>query len=334
MTRDTKSLEPFADIDLGTISDKLIIFLCRELGLNSIEFLEPLTRLKGGYETCICRFQLSGLDKNLEKPMILRIYADHADVYQAARETIIQNAMAEQGYPVPPVHGNCLDKAVLGNTFLIMDYVDGDTLMESNIDSGQIFEILGNIHARLHNISPEPIATKFVESEWTYQSLTYDGKLEWLKTMVIQNFPWLIEAVEWLLDNRPDDPQNLSVCHGDFHPMNILAKNSQVQAVLDWSGFLIADSVLDVSTTSFLIDFPMGKIYPDLDSKPTKKRYLDAYQKIKPLDETKMAYYGIFRRVQALTEAARGQAVFQHSDTIELLTTSITETTGLEIKGP
>ncbi len=56
--------------------------------------------------------------------------------------------------------------------------------------------------------------------------------------------------------------QNASICHGDFHPLNILVKEGQVTAVLDWPGFSIADPVLDVAYTVVLLTIPAKHLFP------------------------------------------------------------------------
>ena len=180
MPNNVENIEPFAEIDLDKISVKLIDYLRKELDSESVDYLEPLTRLTGGYETLICRFQLSGLSEDLSKPMILRVFAEHSDFYQPIKESLVQNALAEQGYPVPAVHGTCTDKTILGNAFNIMDYFDGETLLESNTPIDEAFAILGNLHARMHNIDPEPIITKFTEVDWDPRTLTLEGRLVWL----------------------------------------------------------------------------------------------------------------------------------------------------------
>ena len=80
MPENAANLEPFADIDLDEMSVKLIDYLRKELDSTSVEYLKPLTRLTGGYETFICRFQLSGVDERLSKPLIIRVYAENTGI--------------------------------------------------------------------------------------------------------------------------------------------------------------------------------------------------------------------------------------------------------------
>jgi aminoglycoside phosphotransferase (APT) family kinase protein len=334
MPENSENLEPFADIDIDAMSVKLIDYLRKELGSKSVNYLKPLTRLTGGYETFICRFQLSGVDDRLSKPLIIRVYAENSDYYQPLKESMVQNAMADQGYPVPAVYSTCTDKTILGGAFIIMDYFEGKTLLDSNMPFDQVFDVLGNLHAKLHNIDPEPIVKKFTETGMDSRVLKFESMLKGFRTQVNLNFFWLNEAAEWLFENRPNDPEILSVCHDDFHPRNILFKDGKVKAVLDWSGFLIGDPAMDVALTIFLITIPTKLLSPDLDSEQLREMYLNAYRNTRPLDETNIAYYGTVRRALALKEGAQGHVVWGHPEIIQLLLASIYEITGVKIEIP
>jgi len=64
------------------------------------------------------------------------------------------------GYPVPAVYFTCTDKTILGGAFIIMDYSEGETLDNSNTPFDQLFDVLENLHAKLHNIDTEPMILK------------------------------------------------------------------------------------------------------------------------------------------------------------------------------
>lgn len=334
MPDNLEDIAPFAEVNLDELSDNLITYVRKELKSQFVDYREPLTRLTGGYETLICRFQLGGVEEHLSKPMIIRLFAENTDSSQALRESTVQNAMSDLGYPVPAVHATCTDESVVGSVFLVMDYVEGETLWDSDMSYDRISGVLGNLHARMHQKDPEPIARRFTEMGWDRKALSFDGKLEWLRTQVKPNYPWLKLAVEWLFENLPSDPEDLSVCHCDFHPLNILFKDGKAQAVLDWGGFLIGDPAMDVAFTSFLITVPLGLLFPDVCPEQVKEKYLSAYRDTGPLDETSMAYYGTARGIQALLEAAQGHEVWRIPEIVELLLAYVHDVTGLRIRPP
>lgn len=58
------------------IAGKLIAFLRDELNDSTIEYDSPLTQLQGGYETATYQFQLKGVQKELNKRLMLRLYPE------------------------------------------------------------------------------------------------------------------------------------------------------------------------------------------------------------------------------------------------------------------
>lgn len=61
---------------------------------------------------------------------------------------------------------------------------------------------------------------------------------------------------------------------------------------------------------------------------------LDAYRKIRPLDETNIAYYGTIKGVQFLLEEAQGHDVWRSTNIVKQLLTTIFEVTGVKIEIP
>jgi aminoglycoside phosphotransferase (APT) family kinase protein len=225
------SMDPFAKIDLEKLSKNLIMYIRKELNQKSADYLEPPVRLTGGYETLICRFQLSGVDESLSKPLVIRLFSEGVGAEMILKESEIQNTLSGQDYPVPAVYLTCMDKSVLGGLFFIMDFSEGHTLLDSGLPHSQVFGILGNLHARMHKIDIELIEKRCTEIGADIDTLKYEFILEEYRTHFRSHYPWMNKAVGWLFDNRPKEPESLSICHGDFHPMNILFEDGKVQAV-------------------------------------------------------------------------------------------------------
>jgi aminoglycoside phosphotransferase (APT) family kinase protein len=75
-----------------------------------------------------------------------------------------------------------------------------------------------------------------------------EGKLDRLLN-ASEHLPWLENIVRWLIENRPSECNYATICHGDFHAGNLLAKDGAVSAILDWSCCQIGDPVMDVAST-------------------------------------------------------------------------------------
>jgi aminoglycoside phosphotransferase (APT) family kinase protein len=327
-------MDPFADINLEKLSKNLIMYIRKELNQESADYLEPPVRLTGGYETLICRFQLSGVDESLSKPLVIRLFSERVDAEMILKESEIQNTLSGQDYPVPAVYLTCMDKSVLGGLFFIMDFCGGHTLNDSGLSHSQVFGILGNLQARMHKIDIEVIEKRCTEIGADINTLKYEFILEEYRAHFRSNFPWMNKAVGWLFENCPKEPESLSICHGDFHPMNILYEDGKVQAVLDWSGFMIGDPAMDVARTEFLLSIPIKLLFPELEPDQVKEIYLKAYRQTRPLDETNIAYYYAFRSISALSEGIGGHTLFGQPEIIQLLLASIHEITGIKIDIP
>lgn len=163
---------------LAQISEGLIAYLRVELNDAAIEYATPLTRMQGGYETSTYRFELIGVQQELSKPLVLRLYPQFHDPSRAVWESTIQNALAGEGYPVPRVHLTCTDRSILGGAFLIMEFVQGELMLTAPFET--IPDILGKAHASLHSLDPTPLIKSLRERGFDEHQYRLGRRLEWL----------------------------------------------------------------------------------------------------------------------------------------------------------
>jgi aminoglycoside phosphotransferase (APT) family kinase protein len=146
--------------------------------------------------------------------------------------------------------------------------------------------------------------------------------------------------VNWLIENRPPEPEHLAVCHGDFHALNILIQDGKVTGVLDWPGFIIADPAFDVANTVVLTTIPSKHIsasmdgFSSVDWEMAAQLYLDAYRTHSPLDGEHLDYYRVRRCVDALIQGFDGQKIWQQPLIVKDLIEYIQKITDLEITMP
>ena len=314
---------------LAQISADLIAYLRAELNDAMIDYDTPLTQITGGYETYTCHFKLSGVQGELSKPLVLRLFPQFYGPDRAVWESTVQNVLADEGYPAARVYFTCPDMTILGGAFFIMAFLPGET-MAMAAPAETTPDMLGKAHAALHSIDPEPLLKSLRERGFEEHRYRLDGRLGWLNDMG-NKYPWLREGVDWLLNNRPPESERLSICHGDFHPLNILVKEGKVTGVLDWPGFIIADPVLDVAYTVVLITIPVKYLFPEVEWKKLAKIYLASYSATSPLDRKSLAYYRVVRCILAFIDGAEGQEVWQRPLIVKDLTAYIHETTGIRI---
>jgi aminoglycoside phosphotransferase (APT) family kinase protein len=323
--------------DVRTLSDKLIAYLRAKLGNPAIDFASPLMRLQGGYETSIYRFELDGASEELSRPLVLRLYPQFYGSRNAIWESTVQNGLAGQGYPVAQVYDVCTDMSILGGAFFIMDHLPGRPLAVAPPES--VPGLLGKTHAELHNNDPAPLIETLSEKGIDDDGYRLESRFDWLKGQA-KELPWLRQAIDWLLEHRPPEPERLSVCHGDFHPLNILYADGEVTGVLDWGGFSIADPAYDVGNTVVLSTIAFKHLAASMDGLPSidfdlmVELYLAAYRTHRPLDSTNLDYYGVRRCVMSLAQGVEGQKVWQHPLIVRDLLAYILEITGIQITMP
>ena len=137
------------------IAGKLITYLRDELSDSAITYASPLTQVKGGNETATYQFQLIGGQTELNQRLVLRLYPEYRVPEDAAWESSVQNALANQGYPVPKAYIVCADKSILGGVFFIMEFLPGKPMWTAPQET--VPEMLGKAHAALHKIDPESL---------------------------------------------------------------------------------------------------------------------------------------------------------------------------------
>ena len=323
--------------EAGRISDRLIVYLRDQLKNPKIEYREPLMKLQGGYETSIYRFQLEGIGGDLSQHLVLRLYPQFYGTQNAIWESTVQNVLAGERYPVARVHQLCTDMNVLGGAFFIMDYIPGQPLMFAATE--KVPELMGKIHATLHLIDPRPLIESFETQGVDHYEYSFNSRVNWLKNKA-QKYPWIAKAVNWFVDNKPPEPALLSVCHGDFHALNILVNEGQVTGVLDWPGFAIADPVFDVANTLVLITIPSKYLIASMEGFSSvnwdlaAELYLSAYQAQRDLDLTNMDYYRVRRCLMGLIQGVEGQKIWQHPLIVADLVGYIEKITGILIEMP
>ena len=325
---------------LDTIAHKLLAFLRVQRQDPALAYAVYPTPIQGGYETQVYRFQLSdtgyGDGRRLAHPLLLRLYPARFGAGNAVRESIVQTVLAAHGYLVPRVHSLCTDLSILGGAFFIMDFLPGAPLALA--PPATVPALLGATQATLHRIDPAPLAAALTTHGQDIRHFQFDSRLADLQHRSAA-LPWLHGAVAWLIEQRPPAPPQLAVCHGDFHPFNVLAQDGVVTAVLDWPGFLIADPVQDLAATMVLMTIPVKQIGPTvgLDLSATGlaafvQHYLAAYQAAQPLDLTHLDYYQVVRCVSALVEGVEGHTLWQPPTVVVDLIDRIQTLTGIPLQ--
>ena len=249
--------------ELGAeLAPSLLAYLRATLGERGLEFSEPPTPVPGGFDTRIFAFRLGGAPTVFSGPLILRLLGLHHDPTRVRRERATQNALAGLGYPAPRALLATTDTAPLGGACLIMERLPGKSLLQARFFN--ISRVLVETQLRLHALDAE-VLLRALDQEGLAASaagaptisrdmVTLDGHLAQLEDRVVRGaLDGLRPAMTWLLAHRPPEPARRVICHGDFHPHNILVSGSAVTGVIDWPNAIVADPAYDVAATKTIL---------------------------------------------------------------------------------
>ncbi|MBV1906622.1 MAG: phosphotransferase family protein [Pseudomonadales bacterium] len=232
-------------------------------GINAVRVSEWLTENISGFQGPVSFELLAGgrsnltyscVDANdfqfvLRRPPLGHVLQSAHDV---AREHRIISALYAGDVPVPRTLGLCEDPEVNDAPFCIFEFVPGDVLhtaedaqllpTEHRLPLGhQVAEVL----ARLHRIDPDEVGLGTLGRKEDYlkrQLKRWSGQWEATKTHPIP----AMEASTRLLSERMPEQVGAGIVHGDYRLGNMLVKNGQIQAVLDWELCTLGDPLADL----------------------------------------------------------------------------------------
>ncbi len=285
-------------------------------------------------------------------PLVLRVLSPAQDPRRALRERATQNALAGLGYPVPRVLAARADREPLGAGFLVMERAAGRPLLEAR--PWGVSAALADMHLRLHALDAE-ILLRALDDEGRAAGGGFDRRVVALGTHLSAlerrigegPLPGLSSGLRWLLDHRPAEGAPV-ICHGDFHPQNLLAVGGRVGAVLDWPNVLVADAECDVAATLVILRltpielFPVPAVLRPLLAGPRSVmtgRYLARYRRTRALDAARLTYYeaaGCMRGLVRAAEARRAGSdnALDMSSFAERLAARFTRVTGVAVTLP
>ena len=318
------------------LAARFLAFLSEQFDRSEIAYELPLTRLLGGFETSVYQFKLRGAPGELDRSLVLRLYPARYRSDQAVWESRVQDVLAGQGHPVARVHLVCTDRSVLGGAFFVMDLLPGALLTTMPPES--MFQVLGQTHAALHRSDPEAVLAALAAQGVDAGRFMPDDRADAL----LSEFPWAREGIDWLSEHRPPEPARLAICHGDFHPLNVLVQDDKVTGILDWAEFTIADPAWDIAHTILRITLPykvfvsglLGPDFASVDWEQCAKAYLDVYRAHHPAGSTNLRYYLARQSLYSLVEGVRGHVVWRHPPIAQELIERFYEITGIRIVIP
>jgi aminoglycoside phosphotransferase (APT) family kinase protein len=288
---------------------------------NIPEATPPLTfdRVAGGH-SCLTFVVTDDKDEKfvLRRPPIGHLLATAHDV---AREHRIMSALQDTDVPVPRMLGVCTDHDVNEADFYVMSHVEGIVLHDAQAadhldDAGKqrAADTMVDALVALHAVDIDAVGLGELSRRTGYldrQLKRWSRQWEDSKT---RELPGMERLHEWLVANRPDEPQT-TIVHGDFRLGNALhGPDGTTRAILDWELCTLGDPLADVS---YLLrywagpdDVPAGPQAPPTTAPgfPTREEIAKKYAERSGRDLGDLDYWMAFN---AWRSAAIGEGVYR-----------------------
>lgn len=215
--------------------------------------------LAGGFWASMHRLSVIGQPPGIPSTLVFRVAPDGP---MGAKELAVQRSVAALGFATPEVR---LAGDAQAGTWSIMDFAAGAPPLQG-LDGvaalrrgpsilrrlpGQLVGPLAHLHALDPTTVTRAVTAEAPSVAWTVEEL-------------LDRFVVAAEAlgdadlsamVGRLARSRPTAGQSV-VCHGDYHPFNLLIGDDGAATVLDWTGAILADPAFDLAFTTLLLENP------------------------------------------------------------------------------
>jgi aminoglycoside phosphotransferase (APT) family kinase protein len=293
------------------LEDRLLACLRERLG-GAVSYAEPPRPLSGGFDTIIHAVQLSGATGDWSGPLILRILRSGTSGARVRREAAAHAALDKAAFPVPRVLLAEPEPAPLGAPFLIMQRLPGETMWSAAQARGlavllAIPRRLAEIHARLHRVSGEALRESAQTFGVDLATMGVEARVEDVGRRIDRaGLGGLSEGARWLVRNRPAPAQAEVICHGDFHPHNLMVESGKLSGVIDWADVTLAEPTYDIAGLRVIALYAdqgvpgWARAATDLARRLMVSRYMSIYRSAAPLDTRNLPYYESIRILSAL----------------------------------
>ena len=175
----------------------------------------------------------------------------------------VMKALAEHtDVPMPEMLAFEADPSWLGSAFSLMRRVEGEAAPDSPpyTESGWVMDASPADRARLYDSGLRAMAQVHA-TDWKALGLERVDRDEfayvedyyaWALAESGLDNPIMERAMAWIRANRPMPPAERALCWGDSRPGNLLFRDFEVSAVLDWEMVEIGDPIMDVAWWLFL----------------------------------------------------------------------------------
>jgi len=170
------------------------------------------------------------------------------------REFKVISALNATDVPVAKAYALCEDDTVIGQTFYIMEFLEGRVFRDVALpdlppeERRAIYDAMNDALAKLHSVDYAAVGLSDygrVGGYITRQVRRWSQQYEASKT---DEIPEMDKLTAWLNDNMPDDSLT-TIAHGDFRLENLIYHPTEprVLAVVDWELGTLGNPLSDLA---------------------------------------------------------------------------------------
>jgi aminoglycoside phosphotransferase (APT) family kinase protein len=296
------------------LAARLVDHLRSALGSPALDYADPPAAISGGFDTRIFSFRLRSAAGAWSAPLILRLFRADTPPSRVRFEAATHEAVRAQGYPAPGILLAVTGALPLGGPFLVMERAPGERLLARlvSLDTLRFPALLAAAQLRLHALDPAPVERAAAEAGLPPDALRFEHELAWHAGRARSlGLAGLGPGVDWLESRRPPRELTPVVCHGDFHPFNLIAEKGRLTGVIDWTypHVKVESPAFDVGATIALLSHGPVTLPGVVRRIAAWGRarlvalYRDAYLRERPLTPAALDYFVALRLLGFLVEA-------------------------------
>jgi aminoglycoside phosphotransferase (APT) family kinase protein len=257
----------------------------------------PPRSVGAGFDSFIHLVQLRGQELPLAwtAPLVVRVLPSPDRVAQARAEASFQSWAAAQGFPAPQVLAVLEPDDALGRPAQVMERAPGVTMLDALKAKPwralALARQLASLQLELHALDPGGWPGSVAPTALVDARLTLPRRA--VEVLDDRELADALRRAEGLAAACAASGETV-MCHGDFHPLNVMVDGSSA-SVIDWTDAGLGPREADVARTALL--FHMAAIAAESRAERValsvlgprlSGRYLAAYRAGAALDEVQM----------------------------------------------
>ncbi|MBO0780674.1 MAG: phosphotransferase [Ktedonobacteraceae bacterium] len=251
-------------------------------------------KLQGGISAQVTGLEIEQADGRTQK-MLVRQHGARDLQHNpqiAADEFKLLHLLHSAGLATPAPYYLDQSSEIFPTPYIVIEYVEGETEFAPSHLTSFIHQFATHL-SRIHQVDCSNLDLSFLPE----QTKSYTEKLrdrpatvdESLNEGLIRD---TLEAVWPLPQYNPS-----ALLHGDYWPGNILWKNGQLAAIIDWEDARFGDPLADVANSRLEILWAFG-----IDA---MQHFTHQYQSLNPIDFTNLPYWDLCAALRPIAQAAQ-----------------------------